>query len=72
MSAITNVRFKSVRHIGFFLWEFDRDLAGSLKKVSAITRGVRYIARPQKTGLTVGILKKFAKLQEDDCVGVSI
>ena len=47
-------------------------MAGSLKKVSAITRGVRYIARPLKTGLTVGILKKFAKLQEDDCVGVSI
>ena len=43
MSAITNVRYKSVRYIEVFLWELDRDSAGSLKRcplynMSAIDR----------------------------------
>ena len=31
VSTIVNVRSKSVRYTEVFLWEFDRDLAGSLK-----------------------------------------
>ena len=42
VSAITNVLYKSVRYIGIFLWEFDRDSVGSWKKYPLLP-GVRYI-----------------------------
>ena len=32
MSAIAIIRYKRVRYIGVFLWEFDHDSAGSSKK----------------------------------------
>ena len=32
VSDITSVRYESVRYIGGFLWEFDRDPAGSTRK----------------------------------------
>ena len=43
VSAVTIVRYKIVHYIGVFLWEFDRDSAGSTKKcplysMSAIDR----------------------------------
>ena len=43
VSVITNIRYKSVRYKEVFLWEFDRDSAGSLKRcplysMSAIDR----------------------------------
>ena len=44
MSAITNIRYKSVCYIEVFLWEFDRDSVGSLKKCPLLP-GVRYKAR---------------------------
>ena len=48
----TNVRYKSVRYIKVFLWEFDRDSTGSLKKCPLLPC-VRYIACPLYIGLTV-------------------
>ena len=44
-SAKKSVRYKSVRYIEVFLWEFDRDSVGSLKKCPLLP-GVRYKARP--------------------------
>ena len=41
VSAITIIRYKSVRYIGVFLWELDRDLAGSTKKCP-LQQGVSY------------------------------
>ena len=45
VSAIIDVRYKSVHYIEVFLWEFDSDLAGSLKKCPLLP-GARYIACP--------------------------
>ena len=42
VSAIANVRYKSVHYIEIFVWEFDRDSASPIKKVSAITRCTLY------------------------------
>ena len=50
-SKKTNVRYKNVRYIEGFLWEFDRDSAGSLKKCPLLP-GVHYIACPLYTALT--------------------
>ena len=52
VSAITDVRYKSVRYIEVFLEQFDHDSTGSLKTCPLLP-GVRYIACPLKTGLTV-------------------
>ena len=45
VSAIIDVRYKSVDYIEVFLWEIDLDLAGSFKK-GPLLPGVRYIACP--------------------------
>ena len=50
--CITNVHYKGLHHIEVFSWEFDHDSVGSLKKCLQLI-GVRYIACPLKTGLTV-------------------
>ena len=41
--AIAIASYKSVRYIELFLWEFNLDSAGSLKKCPLLP-GVRYIA----------------------------
>ena len=38
VSAIANVRYKSVHYIEVFVWEFDRDSASPIKKVSAVNQ----------------------------------
>ena len=38
VSAIITVRYKSVRYVKVFLWKFDSDSTGYLKKLSAISR----------------------------------
>ena len=43
--ATTNVRYKSAGYIEVFLWEFDRDPAGSFKKCPLLPR-VCYVACP--------------------------
>ena len=58
VSALTNVRYKSVRYIEVFPWEFDRDSVNFLKKCPLLA-GVRYIAFPLYIGLTV--FQKFMK-----------
>ena len=45
VSALANEYYKSVRYIEAFLWEFDCDSAGSLKKCPLLL-GVGYIAYP--------------------------
>ena len=54
LSAVTNTRHKSVLYIEVFLWEFDRDLTGSLQKCSLLP-GVRYTVWLLSIGLTVFI-----------------
>ena len=52
--TITNVHYKSVRYTEVFLWEFDRELVGSLKKCPLLP-GVRYnrIFDQQKSTLEI-------------------
>ena len=45
VSALGNKCYKSVRYVEVFLWEFDCDSAGSLKKFPLLL-GVGYIAYP--------------------------
>ena len=45
VSAITNVRYKSRHYIEVFLWEFDRDSTGSLKKCPLLL-GACYVVCP--------------------------
>ena len=52
LSTTTNVRYKSARSIDVFLWESDRDSAGSLNKFPLLP-GVGYIASLLWKGLTV-------------------